>query len=152
MFLDCDCHIIKYRWEDAFIGKMKEYDIIGGQGPPSKPIRPACMFMRYELGKYDWAPTDGYNGNRATPGGYDTAIKAYFKIMADNKRIGFMTSQKRANRYNTANGEEWQIDNQPYVYHHWHGSHLKERQSDYPNVDLMEDKAMLFSKISWHLP
>lgn len=150
MFLDCDCHFLKYRWEAAFIGQMKDHDIIGGKGPPSKPIRPACMFMRKEVGRYDWSDTTGYRGNRATPGGYDVAIKAYYKIMADNLRIGFLTSQK--SQYGTINGEEWCIDGEPYVYHHWHGSHLKERQEDFPGQDLTEDKCALFSKIPWHLP
>lgn len=150
MFLDCDCHFLKMKWENAFISKMKKYDIIGGKGPASKPIRPACMFMRKELGKYDWSDSEGYKGNRSTPGGYDVAIKAYYKIMADGLKIGFLTPQK--NRYNTINGEEWCIDDIPYLYHHWHGSHLKERQEDFPNHNLIEDKNRLFSSISWHLP
>jgi glycosyltransferase involved in cell wall biosynthesis len=150
MFLDCDCHILKMKWESAFIGKMKNHDIIGGKGPASKPIRPACIFMKKELGQYDWSDTLGYAGNRSTPGGYDVAIKAYYKIMADNLRIGFLTSKK--SEYNTVNGEEWCIDDIPYVYHHWHGSHLKARQEDFPGQDLIEDKNNLFSKIHWHLP
>jgi glycosyltransferase involved in cell wall biosynthesis len=150
MFLDCDCHFLKHKWESAFIGKMKEFDIIGGKGPPSKPIRPACMFMRKDIGKYDWADSQGYRGNRATPGGYDVAIKAYYKIMADNLKIGFL--QSTSNRYGTINGEEWCIDGVPYVYHHWHGSHLKQRQEDFPNHNLMDDKNKLLSTIPWHLP
>lgn len=150
MFLDCDCHIVKPKWEAAFIGKMKDYDIIGGKGPASKPIRPACMFMKKEIGKYDWADSQGYRGNRVTPGGYDVAIKAYYKIMADNRKIGFLTSSP--NRYGTINGEEWCIDGVPYVYHHWHGSHLKERQEDFPDQDLIEDKNKMLSMIPWHLP
>lgn len=150
MFLDCDCHFIKMKWENAFIGQMKNYDIIGGKGPASKPIRPACMFMRKEIGRYDWSDTEGYKGNRHTPIGYDVAIKAYYKIMVDNLRIGFLTPQK--NQYNTVNGEEWCIESTPYVYHHWHGSHLKERQQDFPEIDLIEDKKSLFSKIPWRLP
>lgn len=150
MFLDCDCHFLRPKWESAFLGMMKNYDIIGGKGPPSKPIRPACMFMKKELGQYDWADSLGYRGNRKTPGGYDVAIKAYYKIMADNFKIGFLTSQK--NRYGTLNGEEWCINGEPYVYHHWHGSHLKERQEDFPDNDLIEDKIKLLSSITWHLP
>jgi GT2 family glycosyltransferase len=149
MFLDSDCHIVRHQWELAFMNKIKTYDIVGGKGPASKPIRPACIFMRRDIGKYDWAESPGYKGNRATPGGYDVAIKAYYKIMADNKRIGFLTSQKSS--YGTLNGEEWCIDGQPYVYHHWHGSHLKERQSDFPENNLAQDKALLFSRIPWHL-
>lgn len=147
MFLDCDCHFLKAGWENAFVGKMKQYDLVGGKGPPSKPIRPACMFMRRELGRHDWSPTEGYAGNRNTPGGYDTAIKAYFKIMAANHRIGFLDS--RRNRYGTANGEEYAIDDVPYVYHHWHGTHLAARQNDFPDTDLHEDKKKLFSRIAW---
>lgn len=150
MFLDCDCHILKHRWEAAFISKMKDYDLIGGKGVASKPIRPACMFMRRELGRHDWAETPGFRGNRVTPGGYDVAIKAYYKIMADDYRIGFLTAQK--NRYGTLNGEEWCIDGVPYVYHHWHGSHLKERQEDFPDHDLIADRDKLLSSIPWHLP
>lgn len=150
MFLDSDCHILKYRWEMPFISKMKEFDIIAGKGPPSKPVRPACMFMRRELSRFDWEETEGYRGNRATPGGYDVACKAYFKIMAANFRIGFLTAAQ--NRYGTANGEEWCIDDNPLVYHHWHGSWLNKRQEETPEIDLMADKTTLFSKIPWHLP
>jgi glycosyltransferase involved in cell wall biosynthesis len=149
MFLDCDCHFIKCGWESAFIGKMKEFDIVGGKGPPSKPIRPACMFMRKEVGRYDWADTEGYRGNRQTPEGYDVAIKAYYKIMADNLKIGFLAPGP--NHYGTINGEEYCVDGTPYVYHHWHGSHLAQRQIDFPDKNLMEDKQILFSKIPWNL-
>jgi glycosyltransferase involved in cell wall biosynthesis len=150
MFLDSDCHLLSPRWEAAFIEQMRTYDIIGGKGPPSKPIRPACIFMKKEMGRYDWAESEGHKGNRVTPGGYDVAIKAYYKIMADNRKIGFL--QAKENRYGTLNGEEWCINGEPFVYHHWHGSTLKERATDFPDNDLMEDKAKLFSKIPWHLP
>jgi glycosyltransferase involved in cell wall biosynthesis len=150
MFLDSDCHVLRHRWEIPFIAKMKDYDIIGGRGPASKPIRPACMFMRKEIGEYDWADSHGFKGNRVTPGGYDVAIKAYYKLLADNVRVGFLEATK--NRYGTKNGEEWCINGQPLVYHHWHGSHLAERQADFPDTNLLDDKDKLFSKISWHLP
>lgn len=150
MFLDSDCHILKHRWEVPFINKMKNYDIIAGKGPVSKPVRPACMFMRRELGRYDWADTQGYRGNRVTPGGYDVACKAYFKIMADNYRIGFLESKE--NRYGLAIGEEWCIDDIPLVYHHWHGSWLIKRQEELPEIDLTANKIELFSKIPWRLP
>ncbi len=150
MFVDSDCHFLKHNWESMFINKMKNYDIIGGRGPIQKPIRPACMFMRKEIGRYDWSETPGYLGHRITPNGYDVACKAYFKIMADNFRIGFL--EPKSNRYGCLNGEEWCIDNTPVLYHHWHGSHLKERQVDFPNDDLIEDKTNLFQRIIWHLP
>jgi glycosyltransferase involved in cell wall biosynthesis len=150
MFLDCDCHFLKPGWEAAFVGKMKEFDIVGGKGVPSKPIRPACMFMRRAVPRHDWADSHGYKGNRLTPEGYDVAIKAYYKIMAGNGRIGFL--QPAANRYGTLNGEEWQVGGESYVYHHWHGTHLPERQADFPNADLAADKAKLFASIPWRLP
>lgn len=150
MFLDCDCHVLRNRWEVPFLNHMKHFDLLGGKGPPSKPIRPACLFMRKKLGGHDWCGDAGFNGNRATPGGYDVAIKAYYKIMADNYRIGFLASA--ANRYGTANGEEWCLDGVPLVYHHWHGSHLAARQPDYPAVDLEADRRHLFSQIPWRLP
>lgn len=150
MFLDSDCHIIKHRWEYLLMEKMKNYDILAGRGVPAKPVRPACMFMRRELGVYDWSETEGYKGNRVTPNGYDVACRAYYKIMADNFRIGFLEPKK--NSYGTLNGEEFCVDDIPICYHHWHGSHLKERQIDFPNNDLMEDKKKLFGLIPWHLP
>ena len=149
MFLDIDCHIVSHQWEIPFIKKMKDYDIIGGRGVPSKPIRPACMFMKKELAKHDWCDSQGYRGNRVTPEGYDVAIKAYYKIMASDYKIGFLESSK--NRYSTLNGEEWCIDGKPLVYHHWHGSHLKIRQEDFPNDDLEKDKEKLFSNIPWRI-
>lgn len=149
MFLDVDCHILCYNWEQYFLNKMKNYSLIGARGVPSKPIRPACMFMRKEIMKQDWNASDGYRGNRLTPGGFDVAIKAYYKIMAEHD-VGFLESHK--NRYGTLNGEEWTIDDTPVVYHHWHGASLHIRQEDFPHNDLIEDKKYLFSKIPWHLP
>lgn len=150
MFLDIDTHILRYGWDEAFISQMSKYDLIGGRGVPSKPIRPACMFMKKELGRYDWCPSEGYKGNRVTPGGYDVAIKAYYKIMADGFNIGFL--EPKRNNYGTHNGEEFCINGIPYVYHHWHGGHLKERQEDFPDIDLEKDKQLLFTKIPWRLP
>lgn len=150
MFLDVDCHFLKHRWEAAFLSKMKDFAVVGGKGPPSKPIRPACMFMHQQAAKQDWADSQGYKGNRKTPGGYDVAIKAYYKMLSENTPIGFL--EAKPNRYGTLNGEEWCIDDTPYVYHHWHGSHLKQRQEDFPDHNLEEDKAKLFQSIPWRLP
>jgi glycosyltransferase involved in cell wall biosynthesis len=150
MFLDVDCHMISHRWESPLLEMMRDYDLVGGRGVPSKPIRPACMFMKKDLGSYDWADSEGYKGNRKTPGGYDVAIKAYYKIMADNFKIGFL--EAKPNRYGTLNGEEWCAKGKPIVYHHWHGSHLKERQEDFQHHNLLEDKAKLFQQIPWRLP
>lgn len=150
MFLDVDCHFLCHRWETKFMSKMRNYAVIGGRGPASKPIRPACMFMHQQVAKCDWADSQGYKGNRKTPGGYDVAIKAYYKLLAENTPIGFL--EAKPNRYGTLNGEEWCIDETPLVYHHWHGAHLKERQEDFPDNSLTEDKAKLFQQIPWRLP
>lgn len=149
MFLDCDTHFISHKWEVPFLELMKKYDVVGGRGVPQKPIRPACMFMHRQFARYDWADTTGYKGHRVTPEGFDVAIKAYYQMLADRRQIGFLESGP--NRYGTMNGEEWCIDGVPLVYHHWSGTHLKERQVDYPNVDLFEDKAKLFARIPWRL-
>ena len=147
MFLDVDCHMVSHNWEEPLIKKMKDHHLVGGKGVPSKPIRPACMFMRKELARYDWADTLGYRGHRNTPDGFDVAIKAYYKILADGYSVGFLTSQ--SGRYGTLNGEEWCVNDRPLVYHHWHGSHLKERQVDFPDADLIADKHLLFGQIPW---
>ncbi len=149
MFLDSDCHFLRFGWEEAFLNLMKRFDMVGGKGVPAKPIRPACMFMKKELAKYDWTDTAGYQGHRVTPTGFDVAIKAYYKIMAANHPIGFL--QQLPNPYGTHRGEAWGTDDTPYVYHHWHGSHLTERQVDFPEVDLQADKDLLFSKIPWRV-
>ena len=153
MFLDVDCHILCHRWEASFIGMMKKFNIIGGRGMPEKPIRPACMFMKREIAEaYDFRDTISYQGHRVTPTGYDVAILAYYKIMADGNDIGFLEAE--GNRYGTLNGEEFVSENGvPLVYHHWHGAHLKERQElDFPDDDLMLDKDKLFANISWRQP
>lgn len=150
MFLDSDCHIIKPRWDNYFLKKMTDYDLLAGKGVPSKPVRPACIFMRTQLGNYDWTASEGYKGNRLTTGGYDVGIQAYYKIMADRFRIGFIEGKK--NSYGTLNGEEFCIDETPLVYHHWHGSHLEQRKDDFPDHDLITDKNLLFSKIPWRFP
>lgn len=149
MFVDVDCHFLHHNWEVPFITRIKRYDLIGGRGVPSKPIRPACMFMKKELGKYDWRNTQDYKGNRLTPEGYDVAILAYHQIVADRHPVGFLESKK--SRYDTHHGEEWCLDDIPLVYHHWSGTWLTERQKDCPEIDLLEDKKKLFARIPWRL-
>ena len=151
MFLDVDCHILCHQWETKFVRSMKQYDLIGGRGPASKPIRPACMFMKKMLAvRHDWSATEGYKGNRVTPGGFDVAIKAFHHMVSEGVPIGFMESAK--NRFGTANGEEWCLDGQPLVYHHWHGSSLEIRKEDFPDIDLEEDKQKLFDRVPWRIP
>jgi glycosyltransferase involved in cell wall biosynthesis len=150
MFLDIDCHVLTHRWEEPFIKSMRDNDIVCGRGVPAKPLRPSCVFMKKDLARHDWTATENYQGHRITPAGYDVGIKAYYAIKAEGLRVGFLES--RPNRYKTLNGEEWCMEGVPLVYHHWHGSHLKERQKDRPEQDLFADKAMLFSKIPWRLP
>lgn len=149
MFLDVDCHFLCHGWETPFIKMMRTYDLVGGRGVPSKPIRPACMFMKQPLSRHNWADSEGYRGNRQTPEGFDVAIKAYYQIMAAGKAIGFL--ETGPNRYGTNNGEEWCVEGKPVVYHHWHGSALDIRQPDF-EIDLQADKAKLFSQIPWLLP
>ena len=150
MFLDVDCHVLETNWEKPFLDLMENYDVVGGKGVPSKPIRPACMFMKSEIAKkYDWSASKGYKGNRVTPEGYDVAIKAYHQMVKDKIKIKLIESKK--NRYGTLNGEEWCIENQPLIYHHWHGSHLKERSEDFPDKDLFADKELLLSKVHWKI-
>ena len=150
MFLDIDCHILTHDWELPFIMLMDKFDIVAGKGVPVKPIRPACMFMKREIAqKYDWSDTPGYKGHRVTPEGFDVAIPAYHRMREDNVPIGILEAQE--SRYGTLNGEEWCVNGKPLVYHHWHGSHLVERQVDFPENDLIEDKKLLFSKIPWRV-
>lgn len=148
-FFDVDCHILTHRWEVPFLKRMDKFSLVGAKGVPAKPIRPACIFMKKSIGKYDWCDTLNYQGHRVTPSGFDVGIKAYYQIMADGHNVEFMGS--KPNRYGTLNGEEWTLDDVPVVYHHWHGSHLKERKVDFPNDDLEADKLKLFSKISWRI-
>jgi glycosyltransferase involved in cell wall biosynthesis len=129
MFLDVDAHFISHGWEEPFIGMLAEFDVVGGRGVPAKPIRPACMFMKKEFGKYDWRDTPGYKGHRVTPEGMDVAIKAYHEMLKDGVKVGFLDGHD--NHYDTATGEEWAIQGRRLVYHHWHGSHLPNRQVDF---------------------
>lgn len=150
MFLDVDTHVLCHNWEDPFIKMMDDFDVIGGRGVPVKPIRPACMFMKKEFAKYDWKDTDGYKGSRITPDGADVAVLAYHQMLKDNVKVGFL--EGTGNHYGTHTGEEWCIDGKPLVYHHWHASHLKERQKDFPDIDLFKEKEKLFKSIPWRLP
>lgn len=149
MFLDCDTHFLKHHWEDQFL--ESEHDVVVAKGSPEKPIRPACLFMKRKVAiAYDWRATEGYQGHRITPEGTDVAIAAYYEMMKDGVSIQFLNSFP--NRYDTATGEEWGF-NEPLVYHHWHGAsiHLPCRQADFPTVDLIEEKAKLFSRITWRM-
>lgn len=151
MFLDVDTHILCKNWENPFIQLMDQFDVVGGRGVPAKPIRPACMFMKRGIAvAYDWRATEGYRGIRGGVPGFDVAIQAYHKMLVDGMKIKLIESQP--SRYKTVVGEEWCIEGQPLVYHHWHGAHIKERQIDFPNDDLMANKNLLFSQIPWRLP
>ena len=148
MFLDVDVHFLKHGWENDFLTNLSKNDVVGAQGVPEKPIRPACMFMKRGIAtKYDWKPTPGYKGHRVTPKGFDVAIEAYHQMTNDGVQIKFMESYP--NRYGTLTGEEWGLGC-PLVYHHWHGSHTKERQVDFEN-DLEKEKQKLLSSVSWRL-
>ena len=150
MFLDADCHFVSHGWEEAFVELMKNNDVVAGEGPKQKPIRPACMCLKKEIAAYyDWRDTPGYKGHRITPDGYDVAIKAFHEMKRDGIKIKLLESTN--NRYGTLNGEEWLVNGKPYIYHHWHGSHLKARQIDFPQDDLIADAKLLFSKIPWRI-
>lgn len=153
LVVDADCHLLRHGWEDLLLSEIQGHDIVAGKGPPSKPIRAACMFMRREIAQtYDWRDTPDYKGNRVTPEGYDVAIKAYHDMVNNGVNLKFLESQE--NRYGTLNGEEWCACGQPFLYHHWHGTslHLPCRQKDFPNSNLLEDKRRLFAKIPWRNP
>lgn len=147
-FLDIDCHILQRGWYKSFLNAIKGYQVLGGRGVPQKPIRPSCMLMETNLGrKYDFRDTPGYKGHRITPDGFDVAVKAYYDMLLNNVKIKFIDS--KPSRYKVLNGEEWYIENTPYIYHHWHGSHLEERQVDFPHNDLISDRNALFKQIPW---
>ena len=78
--------------------------------------------------------------------GYDVAIKAYHKMVADGLTFEWMDSFP--NRYGTATGEEWGLDGKPIVYHAWHGTHIHEpaRIKDFPGIDLQAEADKLFEK------
>ena len=150
MFLDVDTHLLCRNWEDPFIKMMDDFDVIGGRGVPTKPIRPACMLMKKEFAvKYDWRATDGYKGVRVTPEGFDVAIQAFHQMLNDGVKIGFL--EGIPNRYKTHTGEEFCIDGKRLVYHHWSGTWLQKRQEDFPDVNLFEEKKKLFESVPWRI-
>lgn len=147
LFLDCDTHFLKLGWNELFTN-IGEFDVIAAKGVEAKPIRPACMFMKQKiLNQYDWRASPNYQGHRVTPQGTDVAIAAYHQMIRDGIKIKFLESFP--NRYDTFTGEEWGLEGIPLVYHHWHGSHLTQRQVDFPVVDLKHEKNKLFAKIPW---
>tara|TARA_Y100000034_G_scaffold42710_2_gene52286 strand:- start:9012 stop:9689 length:678 start_codon:yes stop_codon:yes gene_type:complete len=152
LVLDIDCHLLIEGWEKMFLFKARHFhrdaDVVAAPGPPEKPLRPACMFLKREIARqYDYSPTPNYRGHRVTPDGYDVAIKAYHKMVADGLTFEWMESFP--NRYGTATGEEWGLDGKPIVYHHWHGTHTNEpdRMKDFPDTDLEAEKEKLFAII-----
>lgn len=145
LLLDVDCHFLCHDFDKMLISKKE--DIITVPGTIKKPIRPAFFFSKKDIIKnYNFNSTLNYKGNRITPNGYDVGILAYYKMLEDNRTFFWM--DKKPNRYQTLNGEEWCIEDVPIVYHHWHGSHLKERQVDFPNNDLIKDKETFMRKIN----
>jgi glycosyltransferase involved in cell wall biosynthesis len=121
LILDIDCHILDY-WEEDFFSQRE--DVIVAKGPPEKPIRPACMFLKrsiLEADNYDFRTTPNYHGVRKTPEGYDVGILAYYKMVKNGVTFKFLNSFK--NRYGTHTGEEWGLE-KPLFYHHWHGTSI----------------------------
>lgn len=150
MIVDIDCHFLRRGWEIELLETAKDFPIIAGKGVPQKPIRPACMFLDTQLAKkYDWRPTPGYQGCRITPDGFDVAIKAYHQMVKEGVPMSLLSSTK--NNYGTLNGEDWLLNEKPFLYHHWHGSslELETRKKDFPGIDLIKDKERLFSQIPW---
>lgn len=149
MIIDVDCHFLCGGWDNLLISGIQDYEILAGRGVPQKPIRAACIFLETALAvKYDWRATPGYHGVRQTPSGTDTAIAAYYQMVKEKRKIAFLEPIK-PNRYGTLNGEEFTWLGKPVAYHHWHGTHLKERSVDFTGVDLLADRDLLFSKIAW---
>lgn len=143
LFLDVDTHFVQHGWDEV-LTNLK--GVIVAKGVPVKPIRPAFLLTTKDIAaSYDWAPTPGYQGHRITPTGFDVAIKAFYEMSGDGIEIQYLNSFP--NRYDTLTGEEWGFDT-PFIYHHWHGSHLKERQVDFQQ-DLMKEKEKLFNQIPW---
>jgi hypothetical protein len=145
MFLDVSCHILKSQWEIQFIKSMEKYDFLGVKGTSLNPIKSKCMFMKKNLGKYDWCATEVKSKNSKI---YDVGIKAYYKIMADGYNIGFMSTCN--NRYKTNNGEEFVLNETPLIYHHYCEHDLNEKKECFPENE--KDKKSLFEKIPWRLP
>ena len=109
------------------------------------------MFLERELAaQHDFSDTPGYKGNRISPEGFDVGIKAYLTMLKQGKTCRLLdSSPKEQRKFKTLNGEEYQIDRIPVVYHHWHGSNLKGRQYDYKQ-NLEQDKRNLFKSIGWN--
>jgi hypothetical protein len=149
LILDADCHVLSGDWKQDFRVGMGQWDVLTVAGPVQKPLRPACVFLNADLARsFEWRATEGYKGHRVTPSGFDVGIRAYHAMMQKKLRIGFMDAM-RPNRYKTLNGEEYLIGGIPTIYHHWHGTHLNERSSDFPGLDLQADKDQLFKAIRW---
>jgi glycosyltransferase involved in cell wall biosynthesis len=153
LFLDADCHFLRSGWENKFIELIDDCDVVGGRGVPVKPIRPSCTFLRKEVAQYyDWRDTPGYDGHINTPEGLDVAINAYYQMVDNGMKIKFIDATPSGdNRYGTLTGEEWCLDGEPYIYHHWHGTHLKERSFEFPGKDLFAEKEKLFAKLPWKI-
>lgn len=152
-FLDADCHFLRPGWEDAWLDLIKDADVVAGRGVPVKPLRPSCTFLRKEIAQfYDWRDTPHYDGHINTPDGLDVAIRAYYQMVDDGVKIKFIDATPSGqNRYGTLTGEEWMIDNEAYVYHHWHGTHLKERSFEFPGKNLFSEKDKLMENLPWRL-
>ena len=142
LVVDVDCHFVNTNWQESFL-KYKSFDIITVNGPPVKPLRPACLFGKTELlKKYDFQPTPGYKG--LPEQGFDVGIKAYYEMIEDGLKFKWMKVTK--GRYGPARSEEYGFE-EPLVYHYWHGSHLHEpdRQKEFPEIDLIREKELFLS-------
>lgn len=156
LILDIDCHFLAAGWEDRFRRVLHQpYEppyCISVAGSDVKPLRPACVFMKTEdARKYDWRATPGYQGHRITPDGFDVGIQAYHQMVKEGRQFYWMEKcEQGLSRYDTLTGEEYGFGSLPLIYHHWHGTHIQERNKvDYVEHDLASEKAKLFSRIPW---
>jgi glycosyltransferase involved in cell wall biosynthesis len=144
LILDSDCHFLSKDFDQLILKEMQNCDVLAVPGSIEKPIRASCLCIKKEIAiNYDFKSTPDYKGHRITPHGYDTAILAYYKMLQEKREIKWFDTIK-PNRYKTLNGEEYALNNKSMIYHHWHGSHLTERQVDFKE-DLQKDKEFLFN-------
>lgn len=147
--LDVDCHFLSSGWESAFRDCLKDNEFVAGRGIPVKPIRQPAALRREIAIRYDWRATPGYKGHTVTPDGFDAGIQAYHQMIKGSVRIKLLES--KPSHYGTLNGEDWYVDGTAYIYHHWHGAHLKERSPDFPHHDLFADRDRLLASLPWRL-
>jgi glycosyltransferase involved in cell wall biosynthesis len=150
--MDIDAHILLQDWDEKLVEYYTDKDIrlLGAEGCPLKPMRPAVMFFRK-----DWFMDNKMSFEAREFDGvkFDVGQHFYFKTLSLGGRAEFLRWKK--NEYKDCMGEEYSFFNERAFFHHWWGTRffgpdgtvVHKEVDGIPYEKLLDSKASLFNQV-----